>query len=261
MERRREQGSESPPSRQPHLAHLLVSPALPGHSSQPLSNRRARERTRGDGRCLEDWNGHGTASRAPPPPTCLTAASGHAAAGVSVRFLFASSACECVRFCAFAHQCRLLSVLCVGGKKESAYCLTVNAAGGTEMRCWGSVREEERERRKRCMWEQGRDNGKGDYLKGPLAPSININQSEMHGCVNDSIEPARVRACTRVCLYETCNKREENKGQIYLHEIRRLPVCVLCSFRVFLVCIKLLPEKFTTRHLHTQRYRVNAHIY
>lgn len=148
MERRREQGSESPPSRQPHLAHLLVSPALPGHSSQPLSNRRARERTRGDGRCLEDWNGHGTASRAPPPPTCLTAASGHAAAGVSVRFLFASSACECVRFCAFAHQCRLLSVLCVGGKKESAYCLTINAAGGTEMRCWGSVREEEREREK-----------------------------------------------------------------------------------------------------------------
>lgn len=124
-----------------------------------------------------------------------------------------------------------------------------------------AVWERKRERRKRCMWEQGRDNGKGDYLKGPLAPSININQSEMHGCVNDSIEPARVRACTRVCLYETCNKREENKGQIYLHEIRRLPVCVLCSFRVFLVCIKLLPEKFTTRHLHTQRYRVNAHIY
>lgn len=47
------------------------------------------------------------------------------------------------------------------------------------------------------MWEQGRDNGKGDYLKGPLAPSININQSEMHGCVNDSLEPARVRVCVR----------------------------------------------------------------
>lgn len=50
------------------------------------------------------------------------------------------------------------------------------------------------------MWEQGRDNGKGDYLKGPLAPSININQSEMHGCVTDSIEPARVRACVRASV-------------------------------------------------------------
>ncbi|KAK9517919.1 hypothetical protein VZT92_023251 [Zoarces viviparus] len=44
LEKRRDQGSESPPGRQPRLAHLLVSPALLGHSSQPLSNRRARER-------------------------------------------------------------------------------------------------------------------------------------------------------------------------------------------------------------------------
>lgn len=43
LEKRRDQGSESPPGKQPRLAHLLVSPALPGHSSQPLSNRRARE--------------------------------------------------------------------------------------------------------------------------------------------------------------------------------------------------------------------------
>ncbi|KAK1904227.1 Structure-specific endonuclease subunit SLX4 [Dissostichus eleginoides] len=40
--KRRDQGAESPPGRQPLLAHLLVSPALPGHSSQPLSSRRAR---------------------------------------------------------------------------------------------------------------------------------------------------------------------------------------------------------------------------
>lgn len=38
-----EEGSDSPPSQQTRLAHLLVSPALLGHSSQPLSNRRARE--------------------------------------------------------------------------------------------------------------------------------------------------------------------------------------------------------------------------
>lgn len=115
-----EEGARIRESSQP-AAPSSASPCVsrsPGSFQQPLSNRRAWERTRGDGRCLEDWNGHGTASRAPPPPTCLTAASGHAAAGVSVRFLFASSACECVRFCAFAHQCRLLSVLCVGGKKR-----------------------------------------------------------------------------------------------------------------------------------------------
>lgn len=64
------------------LAHLLASPALPGHSSQPLSNRRAGEagvRGRGWGgargregrRCLKDWSGHGTASRAPPPRMSL----------------------------------------------------------------------------------------------------------------------------------------------------------------------------------------------
>ena len=42
------------PASSPRLAHLLVSPALLGHSSQPLSNRRARERVfGGDGRCLE----------------------------------------------------------------------------------------------------------------------------------------------------------------------------------------------------------------
>lgn len=35
LAKRRDQGSESPPGRQPRLAHLLVSPALPGHSSQP----------------------------------------------------------------------------------------------------------------------------------------------------------------------------------------------------------------------------------
>lgn len=40
MEKRRDQGSESPPSRQPHLVHFLVSSTYPGHSSQPLSNRR-----------------------------------------------------------------------------------------------------------------------------------------------------------------------------------------------------------------------------
>ncbi|KAM9356753.1 LOW QUALITY PROTEIN: uncharacterized protein ABDE67_004341 [Symphorus nematophorus] len=51
LEKRRDQGSESPPGKQPCLAHLLVSPALPGHSSQPLSNCRARERAfGGDGR-------------------------------------------------------------------------------------------------------------------------------------------------------------------------------------------------------------------
>lgn len=213
MERRREQGSESPPSRQPHLAHLLVSPALPGHSSQPLSNRRARERTRGDGRCLEDWNGHGTASRAPPPPTCLTAASGHAAAGVSVRFLFASSACECVRFCAFAHQCRLLSVLCVGGKKESAYCLTVNAAGGTEMRCWGSVREEERgacgnrggTMAKETIWK---------VLLLRLLISINqrcmavlMTQLNLHVCV-------RARVC--VCMRRATKGKKTKDKYIYM---------------------------------------------
>lgn len=33
------------------LAHLLASPALPGHSSQPLSNRRAGERAFGGGGC------------------------------------------------------------------------------------------------------------------------------------------------------------------------------------------------------------------
>ncbi|MED6249621.1 hypothetical protein ATANTOWER_017073 [Ataeniobius toweri] len=40
MEKRRDQGSDSPLCRQLHLVHLLVSPTYPGHSSQPLSNRR-----------------------------------------------------------------------------------------------------------------------------------------------------------------------------------------------------------------------------
>lgn len=42
--RRRDQGSESPPSEQPRLVHFPVSPTLRGHSSQPISNRRVRER-------------------------------------------------------------------------------------------------------------------------------------------------------------------------------------------------------------------------
>lgn len=58
--------SESPPSRQPHLAHLLVSPALPGHSSQPLSNRRAGERMQGGWEVLRGlkrtWNGEQSTS-------------------------------------------------------------------------------------------------------------------------------------------------------------------------------------------------------
>lgn len=37
----------SPPSRQVRLAQVRVSFALPGHSSQPLSDCRARERTFG----------------------------------------------------------------------------------------------------------------------------------------------------------------------------------------------------------------------
>lgn len=49
MEKRRDQGSESPLSRQPHLAHLLVSPTYPGHSSQPLSNRRPGSEHSGGG--------------------------------------------------------------------------------------------------------------------------------------------------------------------------------------------------------------------
>lgn len=62
QEKRRDQGSDSPPGRQPLLAHLLVSPAHPGHSSQPLSNRRARERAfRGGWEVLRGlkrtWNG------------------------------------------------------------------------------------------------------------------------------------------------------------------------------------------------------------
>lgn len=42
--KRRDQGSESPPSEQPLLVHFPVSPTLCGHSSQPISNRRVRER-------------------------------------------------------------------------------------------------------------------------------------------------------------------------------------------------------------------------
>lgn len=42
--KRRDQGSESPPSEQPRLVHFPVSPAHRGHSSQPISNRRVRER-------------------------------------------------------------------------------------------------------------------------------------------------------------------------------------------------------------------------
>lgn len=42
--KRRDQGSESPPSEQPRLVPFPVSPTLRGHSSQPISNRRVRER-------------------------------------------------------------------------------------------------------------------------------------------------------------------------------------------------------------------------
>ncbi|KAK5864960.1 hypothetical protein PBY51_016159 [Eleginops maclovinus] len=53
MKKRRDQGAESPPGQQPRLAHLLVSPALPGHSSQPLqqpqSHRASVQGGRGGG--------------------------------------------------------------------------------------------------------------------------------------------------------------------------------------------------------------------
>lgn len=99
---------------------------------------------RGEGRCLEDWSGHGTASRA-PPPTCLTAANGHGTAEASVHLLHSPCACAwmsvCVRFGAIARQCWLHSVLCV----KTVSSRTVNAAGGSKMlRQWEGGRERER---------------------------------------------------------------------------------------------------------------------
>lgn len=81
---------------------------------------------------------------------------------------------QCMWVCAFLCICASVpaSVCAVcGGEKKSlptaSLLMLLVAPRWDAEAVW--ERKRERERRKRCMWEQGRDNGKGDYLKGPLA--------------------------------------------------------------------------------------------
>lgn len=113
--KRRDQGSESPPSEQPR-----PSSAFPCVSHSPWSFQPAHQQPQsqgasiqGEGRCLEDWVGHGTVNRA-PPPTCLTAGSGPAAEAF-IYLMFPSCACVCVCVCVwFFSPCNyvLLPPLC-----------------------------------------------------------------------------------------------------------------------------------------------------
>lgn len=50
--KRRDQGSESPPSEQPRLVHFPVSPTLRGHSSQPISTAESGSERSGRGEVL-----------------------------------------------------------------------------------------------------------------------------------------------------------------------------------------------------------------
>ncbi len=111
LEKRRDQGSESPPGRQPRLAHLLVSPALPGHSSQPLSNRRARERAfRGGWEVLRGlkrtWNGKQNTSS-----SYMSDCSQWTCYSWSLRPPPVFSLCMCVSVCVCAFLCVCASVM------------------------------------------------------------------------------------------------------------------------------------------------------
>ena len=110
--KRGDQGSESPPDlAAPSSASPCVSrsPRSFQPAPQQLQSQGASVRGGGDGKGLENWSGHGTASRAPPPPpTCLTAASGHATAGASARLPFSPCSIVWVCVCAFC-ACLLVS--------------------------------------------------------------------------------------------------------------------------------------------------------
>lgn len=168
--KRRDQGSESPPSEQPRLVHFPVSPPSPW-SFQPAHQQPQSQGAsiQGEGRCLEDRVGHGAVSSA-PPPTCLTAALPSATfcflpVHVCVWFFFFFLSFSC-------NYALLPSTLgCVWNPTHTSLLMPLVAP-----RCWSSERAKyrERQRERGGVWWAKRDDGSREYCFSPPVPSINI---------------------------------------------------------------------------------------
>lgn len=110
-----EEGSRS---RESLLAHLLVSPALPGHSSQPLSSRRARAFRGGGGEVLRGlrrtWSGEQSTSSSSYMSDCSQWTCYSGSLGPPPVF----SLCMRVMVCVFLCVCEsVLAPLCVQCEK------------------------------------------------------------------------------------------------------------------------------------------------
>lgn len=132
--KRRDQGSESPPSEQPRLVHFPVSPTLRGHSSQPISNRRVRERAFGERggayrteSDMEQWAAHLLLHVSlQPVDLLLEPSSTFCFLPVHVRV------CVWVFFC-FSFPAIIFFCLHTLPRVKTLSSLTVNAAGGSKM--------------------------------------------------------------------------------------------------------------------------------
>lgn len=221
-----------------------ASSAFPCVSHSPWSFQPAHQQPQsqgasiqGEGRCLEDWVGHGTVNRA-PPPTCLNAASGPAAEAF-ICLMFPSFACVCESVCVFflpliLQLCFAASTLCCVWDRCYPSLLMPLVAP----RCWDRERASERGV---CGERRGMKAGESTVFLPLLShPSISSSSWKLgRGWINES------------CI--STHLREGDMHRHFLHA-----VCAYMFLQVPHMVMKAL-NCFLQMNTHAHAHRHDIH--